>query len=54
MSDGGKGDSPRPLSIPKKQFDKQFDRTFKEAMKIAEEGAEKYKNALKKLSETDK
>jgi len=26
--DGGKGDAPRPLSIPKEQFDKNFEAIF--------------------------
>ena len=28
MSDGGKGDAPRPLSIPIEQFDKNFETIF--------------------------
>jgi len=30
MSDGGKGSSPRPYSVPKEEFDKQFDKIFGE------------------------
>lgn len=29
MSDGGKGDSPRPFSVPQKEFDKNWDAIFK-------------------------
>jgi hypothetical protein len=29
MRDGGKGDSPRPFSIPKEQFDNNWDSIFK-------------------------
>lgn len=29
MSDGGKGDTPRPLSVPKEKFDKNWDAIFK-------------------------
>ena len=28
MSDGGKGDTPRPLGVPMEQFDKNFDAIF--------------------------
>ena len=28
-SDAGKGDTPRPLSIPKKEYDKKWDKIFK-------------------------
>jgi hypothetical protein len=28
MSDGGKGDKPRPLGVPVDQFDKNFDTIF--------------------------
>lgn len=28
MRDGGKGDRPRPLSIPMEEFDKNFDAIF--------------------------
>jgi hypothetical protein len=29
MSDGGKGDAPRPLSVPLKQFNDNWDAIFK-------------------------
>lgn len=29
MSDGGKGDTPRPLGVPLEQFDANFDAIFK-------------------------
>jgi hypothetical protein len=29
MSDGGKGSSPRPFSVPKEEFDKSWDTIFK-------------------------
>ena len=29
MSDGGKGSSPRPLSVPKETFDNNFDAIFR-------------------------
>lgn len=29
MSDGGKGSSPRPISIPREEFDKKWDEIFK-------------------------
>ena len=29
MSDGGKGDAPRPFSVPQKEFDKNWDAIFK-------------------------
>jgi hypothetical protein len=29
MSDGGKGDKPRPLSVDRKTFDSNWDRIFK-------------------------
>ena len=29
MSDGGKGDKPRPINIPQKQFDDAWDVIFK-------------------------
>ena len=32
MSDGGKGSSPRPLSIDQKTFDSNWDRIFKPKM----------------------
>jgi hypothetical protein len=32
MSDGGKGDTPRPLSVPMEQFDKNFDAIFKKKL----------------------
>jgi hypothetical protein len=28
MSDGGKGDKPRPLSIPKEEFDNRWENIF--------------------------
>jgi hypothetical protein len=28
MSTGGKGSKPRPLSVPRKQFDENWDRIF--------------------------
>ena len=28
MSHGGKGDKPRPFSVPKEQFDKNFEAIF--------------------------
>jgi hypothetical protein len=28
MSDGGKGSSPRPYSVPKDQFDKNWEQVF--------------------------
>jgi hypothetical protein len=30
MSDGGKGSAPRPLSIPKEEFDNRWDQIFKQ------------------------
>ena len=30
MRDGGKGDKPRPLSVPKSEYDAAWDRIFKE------------------------
>lgn len=29
MSDGGKGSSPRPFSVPKEEFDSNFDNIFR-------------------------
>jgi len=29
MSDGGKGDRPRPLSVPRETFDNNFDAIFR-------------------------
>lgn len=29
MSDGGKGDAPRPFSVPKEKFDSNWDAIFK-------------------------
>lgn len=29
MSDGGKGDTPRPLSVPKEKFDSNWNAIFK-------------------------
>ena len=29
MNDGGKGDAPRPLSVPKEKFDSNWDAIFK-------------------------
>jgi hypothetical protein len=29
VSDGGKGDTPRPLSVPKEKFDSNWDAIFK-------------------------
>jgi hypothetical protein len=29
MSDGGKGDTPRPFSVPKEKFDSNWDAIFK-------------------------
>ena len=34
MSDGGKGDSPRPLSISKEEFANKFESIFGEAKRI--------------------
>jgi len=33
MSDGGKGDKARPLSIPKEEFDNRWDAIFKKEKK---------------------
>lgn len=37
MSDAGKGDDPRPLSIPRKEYDKNYDRIFYSYEVIEEE-----------------
>lgn len=29
MSDGGKGSAPRPMEIPKEEFDRRWEETFK-------------------------
>jgi hypothetical protein len=36
MSDGGKGDKARPLSIPKEEFDNRWDLIFKKKEKTDE------------------
>ena len=33
MSHGGKGDKPRPFSVPKEQFDKNFEAIFGKKIK---------------------
>ena len=32
MRDGGKGDTPRPLGVPKEQFDSNWDAIFKKRL----------------------
>ena len=32
MRDGGKGDAPRPLGVPKEQFDNNWDAIFKKKL----------------------
>ena len=34
MSTGGKGSKPRPLSVPRKQFDDNWERIFGEKKKV--------------------
>lgn len=41
MSDGGKGDKPRPISIPQKDFDKRWDDIFKPQPKEKDSGTDK-------------
>ena len=35
MRDGGKGDKPRPLSVPMEQFDNNWDAIFKQAKELS-------------------
>ena len=45
MSHGGKGDKPRPFSVPKEQFDKNFEAIFgkKEKKQESKKTADKKK-----------
>ena len=36
MRDGGKGDKPRPLTVPLEEFDNNWDKIFKNAKKLEE------------------
>jgi hypothetical protein len=36
MSNGGKGSKPRPLSVPRKQFDENWERIFGQKKKKSE------------------
>lgn len=40
MRDGGKGDTPRPLSVPKEQFDNNWDAIFNKATAKVFEGCD--------------
>ena len=46
MRDGGKGDTPRPLGVPKEQFDSNWDAIFKKnlADKIVKQIEDNIKN----------
>ena len=41
MSDGGKGSKPRPISVPREQFDSNWDAIFKKPKKKKEKKDEK-------------
>ena len=42
MSDGGKGDAPRPFSVPKEKFDSNWDAIFKkQPEKVKDESRKK-------------
>jgi hypothetical protein len=45
MSDGGKGSTPRPLSVPRKDFESNWDKIFKKKL---EKTKRKKQNALRK------
>jgi hypothetical protein len=45
MSDGGKGSSPRPFSVPKEVFDERFETIFGKKKKTE---AEKFDDAIMK------
>lgn len=45
MSDGGKGSAPRPLSVPKEEFDNRWDEIFGKKKKTE---AEKFDQAVLK------
>jgi hypothetical protein len=48
MSDGGKGDKPRPIGIPMEEFDNRWDTIFKQpdTSKIAEKVVQQVKENL--------
>ena len=46
MRDGGKGDKPRPLSVPLEKFDEQWDLIFKNAKKLEERMKEEIERKL--------
>ena len=50
MRDGGKGDTPRPLGVPKEQFDSNWDSIFKKKLadKVVKQVEEGIKNDKEK------
>ena len=55
MRDGGKGDTPRPLGVPKEQFDSNWDAIFKKnlADKIVKQIEDNIKNEKRTDSGTN-
>lgn len=51
MSTGGKGSKPRPLSIPRKQFEDNWDRIFNQKKKIAKRKKDSHESATTILAE---
>lgn len=53
MSDGGKGSSPRPYSVPREQFDKNWDKIFKKGPREIED-AKNEDEAFKQIEKNQK
>jgi hypothetical protein len=53
MSDGGKGSSPRPLSVDKKTFDNNWDKIFKNEYQDVLSTEDCVLDALKKVEEDE-
>lgn len=51
MSTGGKGSKPRPLSIPRKQFENNWDRIFGQKKKAARRRKDLHESAPAVLAE---
>jgi hypothetical protein len=47
MRDGGKGDTPRPLGVPKEQFDNNWDAIFKKPNPLADKIVKQVEEAVK-------
>ena len=47
MSDGGKGDRQRPLSVPKEKFESNWDAIFKKPNPLADKIVKQVEEAIK-------